>query len=163
LVATQDESKNIAERFDLLSIDNLKASIKIKPMTDQVTYKVSGSYEANIVQSCIVSGDSIKSHLSETFEGWYRDQSKIVSFVDNKLKINEAVDDNEYEVRSEEEDPEIIEDGILGLGEVILQFLGLSIDVYPKAYDDENGDHIEMRPEDKPNPFAKLAELKTKE
>ena len=74
------------------------------------------------------------------------------------------MDENEeHEIRPEEEDPETIHSGVLDMGEVVAQFLGLAIDPYPKAEDVGDKDYIETKPSDKPNPFAKLASLKTKE
>lgn len=161
--ADENALKAIVDRFDLAAAKFFRVSMKVVPQSDQMTYRVAGKFQAEFVQTCIVTGDDIDVNLSEDFEGWYRDQSRIVSFKDERNKTTADSNESEYEIRSEEEDPEPIENGVLDLAEVAMQFLGLSIDPYPKAIASGTGDYIETKPEDKPNPFAKLAELKTKE
>jgi uncharacterized metal-binding protein YceD (DUF177 family) len=161
--ADENALKMIVDRFDLASAKFFRVSMKVVPQSDQMTYRVAGNFQAEIVQTCIVSGEEIEVSLSEEFEGWYRDQSRIISFSEGRNKVSADSNESEYEIRSEEEDPEPIENGVLDLAEVTMQFLGLSIDPYPKSMATGAGDYIETKPEDKPNPFAKLAELKTKE
>ena len=161
--ANEKEKEGLSHRFEVDEIRSFSADLTVYPKADQMTYKVQGRFTADVMQSCIVSGDPVSSHLEDRFEAWYRDQSKILSFIDKKQKIDEWEEGDEHELRSEEEDPEILNDGILDLGEVAAQFLGLAINPYPKAEENLTGDHIETKEEDKPNPFAKLAALKTKE
>jgi len=161
LIATPDECAALAKRFECKSIEGLIAKVSIKPKADKMTYHVTGSFTANITQSCIISDKPVVTVVEDEFEAWYRDISRVTPF---RKKQNDIDPDNdEHEIRPEHEDPEIITDGILDRGEIVAQFLGLAIDPYPKADDIDERDYIESKPEDKPNPFAKLASLKTKD
>ena len=69
--------------------------------------------------------------------------------------------DDEHEIRSEEDDPEKIVNGMLDVGEVVSQFFGLGLDIYPRGESEGEGtgDYIESGEEEaKDNPFAKLAD-----
>jgi hypothetical protein len=159
--ATAQECADLAKRFDCESIENLSATVKIKPKADKMTFHITGNFTADVTQACIISNKPIHSNLSDNFDAWYRDTSRVTPF---RQKNMDATSENEeHEMRPEEEDPEIIKDGIIDMGEIVSQFLGLAINPYPKADDINEGDYIEVKPEDKPNPFAKLAALKTKE
>ena len=161
LSATPKECEALAKRFDCESIRNLNASVRIKPKTDRMTFHVTGKVTAEITQTCIISDKPIQTNLHEQFEAWYRDVSRVTPF---RQKTMPDMDENEeHEIRPEEEDPETIRNGVLDMGEVVAQFFGLAIDPYPKAEDVGDKDYIETKPSDKPNPFAKLASLKTKE
>jgi uncharacterized metal-binding protein YceD (DUF177 family) len=158
--ADESERKAIADRYDLYAVNTLCADIKVKPQSDQVTYFVSGVITADIIQRSVISGDKVPSTIDYSIEGWYQDQSKISSF--SRAQKNKNADD-ETIIMDEEDAPEILKDGIIDIGDIVSEFLGLALDDYPRTDDEKEGagDYIEVKPEDaKPNPFAKLADLK---
>jgi hypothetical protein len=130
-------------------------------LADGIKYKVTGAVSADIEQASVISGESFTSEINQDIEAWYQDRGKIALFED---AVKRKQDDEEHELRAEQDDPEIITNGILDIGEVAAQFLGLGIDVFPRAANEKEGtgDYIEIDPkETRDNPFAKLAELKT--
>jgi hypothetical protein len=100
--------------------------------------------------------------IEQEIDAWYADRSKIASFETAK-KNRDGTDEEDREIKSEQDDPEPIYDGIIDLGEVAAQFLGLALDDFPRGADEPYGDHFEVSEEDaKPNPFAALEQLKEK-
>jgi uncharacterized metal-binding protein YceD (DUF177 family) len=161
--ATQDECVNLAKRLNVVSVNRLEAQIKAKRMADRITYHLSGEVIGEVTQESVISGDVIQSTISQEIDTWFVDNQHVKSFEKEKKK-RESDDDEEHEIKDEKEDPETIHDGVINFGEVAVQFFALGVDDYPKTdAEKQNGtDYIEVKPEDaKPNPFAKLAELKT--
>jgi len=151
--ATTDECAALSKRFDLESIEALNADIKIK--SNGMTYHVTGVITGKVNQISVISGNPVPTDINQDIDAYFIDESKVVAF--DKPK------EDEYELRDEKDDPEKITDGLIDLGEVTAQFLGLALDDYPRAEGEDNGDYIEVKPEDaKPNPFAVLKDMNVK-
>ena len=163
IVATQDECVSLAKRLNVVSVDKVEAHVKATRMVDRITYHVTGSVNGEVTQESVISGDIIQSTISQEIDTWFADSQHVKSFEKEKQK-REGDDEEEHEIKDEKDDPEMIVDGVIDFGEVAVQFFALGIDDYPKTDAEKQGgtDYIEVKPEDaKPNPFAKLAELKT--
>lgn len=160
LTATSEECIALANRFEVLAVRDLTANVEIKQESAKTTYHVTGTLNATVVQECVVSGQEIENNIKEDFDAWFTDESKIASFAHARQEKDEEGD--EHEMRDESDDPEKITNGVIDVGEVVAQYLSLAIDPYPHATGIDEGDYIETKPEDKPNPFAKLAVLKEK-
>jgi len=162
ITASEDECDALSQRFDVQSIESLTAEIKTIQESDHLTYHVTGHVTAKIQQKSVISGVLITYEIAEDIESWFVNHDNVTPF--DKSKLQKSGDDDGFEMPDERDDPEIIKDGVIDVGEVCAQFLGLAIDQFPKEGDEEAGDYIEVKPEGaKPNPFAKLAELKAKE
>ena len=103
--------------------------------------------EANAVEFCVISGESVSGNLVES--------------VDERFGPS---DETGIEIAFEEENtPEPIIDGRIDLAEIIAQYLGVAIDPYPRApgakimqqYQDEEEEMLETRK----NPFGVLSSL----
>lgn len=159
--ANTDECAALARRFDIASIENLKADLIIKPLADKLTYEVSGTLTASVTQNSIISGMSITKDINNDIAAWFINNEKITSFSAAKKRAED--EDMEREVLNERDDPEPIQNGAIDMGEIAAQFLGLALDDYPRTDNESDGagDYIEATAEDtKPNPFAVLAKLK---
>lgn len=159
--ANTDECAALARRFDIASVENLTAELSIKPMADKLTYEVTGTLTAIVTQNSIISGTPVTKDVTNDIEAWFINNEKITSFSAAKKRLED--EDMEREVLNERDDPDPIENGIIDLGEVAAQFLGLALDDYPRTENESDGagDYIEATSEDtKPNPFAVLAKLK---
>lgn len=165
ITATEEERTNLAKRLDVVSVDKIVATLHVKRMADRITYHVGGHVNGAVVQESVISGEKIETTIAQDIDAWFADNEHVKSFEKEKKK-RESDDEEEHEIKDEKDDPEAIHDGVIDMGEVAVQFFALGIDDYPKtdAEKQGGGDYIEVKPEDaKPNPFAKLAELKTKE
>jgi uncharacterized metal-binding protein YceD (DUF177 family) len=163
--ANEQERVALARRFDLLTLDKFSANIDVQKASGGSRYHVTGDLTATITQKSAVSGEPITKDLRHDIDAWYVDESHIASFASAKRQKEIIEEGEEHEIRAEADDPEKIQGGVLDIGEVAAQFLGLAIDIYPRGEEEHEGagDYIEVKPEDaKDNPFAKLAELKKK-
>ncbi len=108
--------------------------------------KVAGSLTATITQVCVVSLDEFDTEVSEPVLIHFAPAEKAAALLAAAEADPEAA-----------EPPDPIVDGKIDLGAVLVEFLALSLDPYPRkpgAMFDFKGD-----PEE-PSPFAVLAKLK---
>ena len=144
LEANDTERTALAERFELRSVDSLVSDLIVERIKGSELIRVRGRISAEIVQSCVVSGEAVASTIEET--------------VDERFGPSDETD-AEIDLSLEEEDPpEPIENGEIDLGEIVAQYLGVAIDPYPR----KPGAVFASAPvgDSGPHPFAALAALK---
>jgi hypothetical protein len=166
ITATAEECALLAKRFDLDSIQSLSAELIIK-MTSPLKYHVSGYLKTTLSQISVISGKVFASDYTEQIEAWYKDSPPVIPFenIKKRREIESQDGADEIEFENEENNPEIIQNGEIDLGELTAQFLGLVLPAFPRASDEKEGtgDYIEALPEQtKSNPFAALSALKDK-
>lgn len=150
IVANPVERARLAERFGLLALDRLSATLDLKRGPGGVI-QVHGRFEAEIVQACVATLEPVRSRLSESFT---------VAFgTGSRAAAGEAV------IGLEEEDPpEELVEGRIDLGEAVAQQLAVALDPYPHAPGAGDQPEIpaagEAGAEKKANPFAALAQLR---
>jgi uncharacterized metal-binding protein YceD (DUF177 family) len=150
IVANPAERGRLAERFELLALDRLTATLGLKRGRGGLI-QVRGRFEAEVVQACVVTLEPVRSRLSESFTVAFGTGSRAAG--------GEAV------IGLEEEDPpeELIE-GRIDLGEMVAQQLAVALDPYPHT--PGAGDKAGISPageagaEKKASPFAALAQLR---
>lgn len=148
--ASPAERAALAERFGLREIPLLRAELTLRRLSGGDLIRVSGHFSAEVVQTCVVSLEPFSARIEEEFE----------------LLFGGEGGDEEAEVLievGEEEPPEPIRGGAIDVGEAVAEQLALALDPFPRkpgiAFEGytvgaEEGD------DERPNPFAKLAELK---
>jgi len=145
LVADAAERKALAERFGLVAIDRLEASVSLEADDDAVVGD--GTLSAEIVQSCAVSGDDLPVTIAEPLH---------LRFVPEAPVEAEEIDLEESEL------DEIPYSGTaFDLGEAVAQSLALAIDPYATGPDaDRVRKEKGLLDEGASGPFAALAALK---
>lgn len=150
IVANAAERARLVERFGLLALDRLTATLSLKRGRGRLI-QVEGRFEAEVVQACVVTLEPVRSRLSESFS---------VAF-----GTGSAAEVGVVVIGVEDEDPpeELIE-GRIDLGETVAQQLAVALDPYPhapaagkKAAAPEQG---AADAEKTANPFAVLAPLR---
>ena len=135
---------DIAERFGFLEIGPVSVSLKVK-MIAKDTWEVTGKIAAELVQACVVTSKPVPETVTIEIEERY------------VPAIDEGDSDIEIDVSSV--DVELLEDGMIPLGELVQQSLGLGVDNHPRLPDAP--DDYQAGPEIKTeNPFQKLSQLK---
>jgi len=150
IVANPVERARLAERFGLLALDRLTATLGLKRGRGGLI-QVHGRFEAEVVQACVVTLEPVRSRLSESFT---------VAFGTGPTAAAA-----ETVIGLEEEDPpeELIQ-GRIDLGETVAQQMAVALDPYPHA--PGAGDKPEISAEEeagaekKVNPLAALAQLR---
>ncbi|MBH5321813.1 YceD family protein [Aurantiacibacter sediminis] len=123
LVADEAERAALAKRFGLVAIHRLEAQLSLEAEGDKIA--ASGEIQADIVQSCAVSGDDLPADIRED-----------IAFRFVPLASLEASEEDE-EIELDEDDLDEI--GYSGtqfdLGEAVAQSLALAIDPYAEGPD----------------------------
>lgn len=148
IIADTDERKLLAERFSLIELPKLEAKLSVKPARGRM-FEVEGAMQADVVQRCVVTLEPLPAHIAQQIQVLYAEPE----WLENE---------DGHEVDMDVEETEAIVNGVIDLGELVAQHLGIALDPYPRkkgvAYvEAEYGDAG-----DKVNPFAKLAALTKK-
>jgi len=114
LAATEAERAALAERFEILAVKRLEAVLDLR--AEGETIHVTGRLEADLVQSCAVSGEDLPVSVAEDLT---------LRFVPAR-----PIEAEEIELEAEELDEIPYEGTSLDLGEALAQTLGLAIDPY---------------------------------
>ncbi len=156
--ATEAESRALAGRYLVLSVNDLDVECKITPAR-KGSYKLVATFRAIVVQSCGITLDPIEENIAGEFT------LTLMLPSGQKIKENSEIDFN-----PDEEDIEFLESNLIDVGELVAQHLSLEINPYPRRIDaigDELGQKIVQEEDvilegEKKNPFEVLKSLKHK-
>lgn len=139
--AGEAERRALAERFGLVDLKRLEATVRLS--RSGVFYRIEADWQADVVQTCVVTLEPIENHLSDRLVERYGPTDR------------EAT---ELDLDPETEDPEEIEGGAIDVGEAVAQALSLALDPYPRKPGVKLGISGENKGEE--GPFAALSKLK---
>jgi len=147
--AEPEECAALAARFGLPAIHGLGAELQISRWRGE-GLKIKGRFTLDLEQTCVVSLDIFRSTLADMFETYF-------------LPAKAA--DGADEVTIEEGDAEPFENGIIDMGEVVAEAVGLVLDPYPKKpgvtfADIVEDDEASGKEGARSSPFAGLGRLK---
>lgn len=155
--ATEGERARLAKRLDLVAIDRLSASVRLRRVRGEMV-RVEGSLEADVVQSCVVTLDPVPAHVADSFSALFAPDHLLPKEEEGmELDLVFTLDD------VEEDTPEPMPGGRIDIGELVTQHLSLALDPYPRKEGvvfDEIVEEEEGTEPQKPNPFAALARLR---
>ena len=139
LAADDKECAALAKRFDLPKIHSLGGLLKVVPWRGG-GLKITGTLKAKVDQVSVISLETFTSDLEFAIERY---------FLSPRAGQPAA-----------EEEVDIIENGIVDLGEILAECMALELDPYPRR-DGEVFNDIEEHPESaKVSPFIGLSKLK---
>lgn len=121
LSATEDECQSLARRFGLVALSSFKVKIHLVPVAAGDLLHAKGEFSAEITQICGVSLQGFKSSLAESFELSY-------TFAPADPCSPEVSFDPQGD-----DPPESVIDGMVDLGEISAEYLGLAVDPFPRA------------------------------
>lgn len=150
LEADEAERAALARRFGLISIGKLEADVAL--VKDGTAVDANGTLNAEIVQSCAVTGDDLPVTIREEFT---------LRFVEETQA--EITEGEEVELEAEELDEIPYTGTSFDLGEAVAQGLALAIDPYATGPNAEKvRKEAGLLDESASGPFAALAALKGK-
>lgn len=161
--------KDIAKRMNVLAVNSLDAELKLTLQNAGHILYITGNFKAELVQECVVTLKPITSTVEDSFEAWYADHDKALSFNRAKHQLKALEEGDEVQILEEQDDPEALIDGQVDLGEVVIQFLSLAVNPYPRDASVNSGDEpavktiAEKSSILKPNPFAALKNWRPKD
>lgn len=116
LAASEPVREVLAKRFGLEAIGRLEGTLAV--VRDGAGARATGRLVADVVQSCVVSGEPVPAHVEEELELRF-------------LPLDEAGE--ELELEAEELDVMPVEGDAIDLGEALAQALAVALDPYPRA------------------------------
>ena len=151
----------LATRFGVASLESLVARGTVARGTDHSRVHLHARLEAEVVQQCVVSLESVVQRIDVDFSREYgadiSDEWASVDNGDHEIFLNLDSDDL----------PEPIIGGNIDVGEAVAEQLALELDPFPRASGVKlNG--LELKPghvdreNESANPFAALAKVKAK-
>ncbi len=150
LSADEATRRAITERFDLLAVDRLEADLEIA--REGAGARLTGRITAAVVQACVVSGEPVPTVVDESVS----------------LRFEEPTNEDELELAEDALDTLAIEDGMVDVGEAVIQSLVLALEPYPRAdqaaldsartrlMSEEEAAEAEAQSKQQASPFAKL-------
>jgi len=161
--------KAIAERLDVLCVNYVEAELNLSLQNAGHILYITGNFKSEVVQECVVTLKPITSIVEDSFEAWYADHEKAVSFNRAKHQLKALEEGDDVQILEEEDDPEPLIDGQVDLGEVVIQFLSLAVNPYPRDESVNSQDAMDVKTTAekssilKPNPFAALKNWRPKD
>lgn len=117
--ASAQECAAVAARFGLVALESLNAAATLVASASGI--ETTGRFIADVVQSCVVTGEPVATHFDETFT---------LRFVDPELLVSDA---DEIELSDDDCDLIEMDAGAVDLGEAVAQTLGLALDPFPRS------------------------------
>lgn len=124
IAADEDERAALAKRFDLAELPSLRAVVRLRRSGSIVS--VSADIEADVVQTCVVSLEPLTSAIRERASRLYLEADE------------EGEGDMPEEIVveiGEDDPPETIVGGMIDIGEMVSEEMGLLLDPYPRRPD----------------------------
>jgi uncharacterized metal-binding protein YceD (DUF177 family) len=118
LLAGPAECAALAKRLGLVELSQLSATVTLERTMGGLIH-VSSRFEADVVQTCVVSLVDFPSHVEDSFA---------LDFGNAPAEFGD-----EIELDPDYDPPEPIEGGIIDLGELVVQYLALALDPHPRA------------------------------
>ncbi len=141
------ECRAVARRLGLEDLSGLRARFRLSRSATAPLIRVSGRFEADVLQLCVVSLEPVGQHLAEDFS---------LTF---SLEPVSTEDDLELTL-ADEDLPEEVLDGVIDLGEAAVQQLAVALDPYPRRPDAEVPATLSPAENGADGPFAALGKLK---
>lgn len=163
--ASPQERKDLAVRLGVDAVDLLEAQLVMKRESGNRLVHVEGAFKGRVTQTCVVTLEPVVNEIEGDVEGYFANPDAVISLARVRHEKRGRAADSELPILEEKDDPEPIVDGQIDLGDLVTQFLALSIDPYPhkegvvfeSGDDDNNAQEVGST---RQNPFAALKDWK---
>jgi hypothetical protein len=145
--ADHRECEAIARALDLMACNCLSSHYTITP-SGQGRYRLKGAMHCEVTQACGVTLEPVASTIEEDLDVPFWPEADIPAPKSGEVDLED------------EEDPEPITDGRIGVGRLLFECLAAAIDPFPRQPEASLERSTAGREEDGPNsPFSVLAGL----
>ena len=145
LRAEPQDCAALAERFGWMEVRSLEASLEVKPVAGRA-YEITGEIGAEIVQRCRVTGNPVP---------------ETVAIEVRERFVAAPAEDGVAEIDPTAVSVEVIEGGVIPVGEMVAQLVGLEAVAWPRDPEAAGFTALDRAP-DQAHPLASLAEWKKK-
>ena len=148
LTASPEERAALARRFGLPSITTLTAHVRLKALAGGKLFRLESQFQSDLTQTCVISLEPIPASVEDSFTVTYTQELR----EEGGLEIDLYMD--------EDDPPDLIEEGVIDVGEAIAEHLALALDPFPR-HPDAVFTTVDEAPEEpkKANPFQVLVKL----
>jgi uncharacterized metal-binding protein YceD (DUF177 family) len=155
LAPTEAERASISEWLGIEGLESLKAVIVISRKGEN-QYACSATFEADVVQACVVTLEPVRAHLSGGYQRLYRVRPRASTKRRKPIEEPKGIDIAVFG----EDEPELLAGPIVDLAAPLLEEISLALDPYPRAPGVTFAPPAEEE-DAADNPFAVLERLKT--
>jgi uncharacterized metal-binding protein YceD (DUF177 family) len=145
-IADAEARKRIARALDLVSLEQLEATVVVKPWMDGA--EMTARWRASVVQTCVVTLDPLPAQLQGEFTlKLVPEGSEAAPQAQNEITLDPQ----------EADPPDILDSDEIDIGAYVIEHLALELDPFPRT----PGAEFEPPPSEQPaSPFAILRKLK---
>lgn len=149
--AKPSECAGLAERFGIVAVQSLTASVHLQAMAGGTLFRVDGRLRAKVTQTCVVTLEPMAQQVDESFTMTFGGGEE-----SDTMELDLSMDDDDP--------PEPLVDGAIDVGEVVAEHLALALDPFPRKAGATLPEVVEEPEvvEVKVSPFAALAGLREK-
>ena len=149
LNADKEELEDITQILQVEKVLDFNAEIFLKINIHENLLRVWGKVKAEVILQSVISLKNFKQKIETPFELFYDTKATYKDIHNMETGINDDV-------------PDIIENGVLDLADVVIEQVALQLDDYPRAKGEkfDFSEYADFKPEEKENPFAVLKKLK---
>jgi uncharacterized metal-binding protein YceD (DUF177 family) len=122
IAATPEECAAIAERLGLVALRDFRVKGRLGVRRRGRGASFEAHLTATVTQSCIVTLEPVEAAIDE-------------EIAVRLLSEDEAQVQEELDIDAEEDDIEIVEGGVVDVGDLCVQYLALALDPYPRRPD----------------------------
>ena len=124
--ATPQECEALARRFGLIAVKGVEARLDLcrHERAGGPEYTVTGDFSADVVQACAITLEPIESSVASRLAVRYMSPQAFE-------EVEERYD-HDIPLDLEEEDIEVLPEGVLDLGELVAQYIAISLPPYPR-------------------------------
>ena len=166
--ASPQQRKDLARRMGVISVDRLEADLRVQRTENKFLIHVTGTFKGQVTRECAVTAEPIQSEVEGEVEGWFAESEKAISLAKIRHEKTSQMVNSEVPILSDKDDPDMIEDGMFDLGELVVQHAILEVDPYPRS---DNAEHPDVLTEEEAaqqkkninNPFAALKDWKERQ
>ena len=151
--ATDSERQALAERFDLIELENFTAHLVCKVSADNTGAHIGANFSAKVMQRCVVTLEPVPATVTGAYNCEY--SVEVLPEDVEVIEFDTATDDP----------PETIVDGAFDAGIMLTEQFGLELEPFPRSPNADfgelklaAGDNLEATESN--NPFAVLKKLK---
>lgn len=125
--ASPEERNALAQRFKVVSIEFLRADGRLVEGANHSRIKLHATLDAEVTQQCVVSLERVVQRINVDFSREYDREA-----VDEWGHLADGGEDIILNLESDDF-PELIEGGMIDVGEVVAEQLALELDPFPRT------------------------------
>lgn len=149
--ATATEREDLAQRFGLVAIERLRASVELKWLRNRSRLRLQARLDTHVVQSCVVSLEPVEESIDQEVEIFFEPAPVGAPEREVVLEVSD--------------DAEPLSGDSLDVGEIVAEELALALNPYPRKEGLEQGPSNAAGPGETglPSPFEVLSRIKRDE